>query len=685
MSASKRGEPPALETPEAPQEQNGTTPEVIAGEPSASNPDTGAVIFDFASGEPEGPAPRPLDTADPIPRAAGYDQPEDMPMEPTEEAAPQKGLSVMLRRDVTPHVVGQAHPADIERLPEEPPDVMASERRWREAKPAPQSESERAPEMAPARPVAPSFALACPVPDAGDPEAHLLSCLFVDSERTFDACEGIQPSDFADQNYGAVYKCALALRKEDTPIESSSVAERIIKEKLLTGINVWYYVAQLDSAKSTSLMAAHWAKAVRNGAALRRLERLAADVIAARKVPGADAGALLNEIQLGIDRIQDGNPVRSNAKPFMDFTSPPADDETILLGRFRYICRGGSLIIVAPSSVGKSSAALHMSTCWALGRDWLGIPCKRPLRSLIIQAEDDEGDIGEVRDSVVAGMKLSAAEIATARDRVIVIDERVRVGMALMPQLKALVKAHLPDLVWLNPLLRYAACDITKQAEWAQFFSALSQVNAARSFAYVFIHHTNKPPSTKDKPDRNWNEFMYNMTGSADIVNAVRAVMLFESKKKEGQFQIRLAKRGKRAGVVKHVEADPEKGEGASRTEIVTTIHAQHSSEKLQLKDGRTIPLIFWEPGDAAGDGSESSSEVKRPGRKRKFNFGTFRPSFVGQCPKFDSRKKFGELHKAALGIDGTLARSTFSDLLQDAVGEGLLIQAPDGSGYYLP
>ena len=80
MSTPKRREPPALETPEAPQEQNGTTPEVIAGEPSASNPHADAVIFDFASGEPEGPAPRPLDAADPIPRAAGYDRPEGMTM-----------------------------------------------------------------------------------------------------------------------------------------------------------------------------------------------------------------------------------------------------------------------------------------------------------------------------------------------------------------------------------------------------------------------------------------------------------------------------------------------------------------------------------------------------------------------------------------------------------------------------
>lgn len=537
-------------------------------------------------------------------------------------------------------------------------------------------------------PVKHNFALACPVPDAGDPEAHLLSCLFVDADHTFAACEGIQPSDFADQNYGAVYKCALALRKDDKPIEAALLAERIIAEKLLPGINVWYYVAQLDSAKSTSLMAAHWAKAVRNGAALRRLERLAMDIMAARKEPGADACALVNEIQLGLGRIQEGNPIRSNAKAFMDFTSPPAEDDTILLGRFRYICRGGSLIIVGPSSVGKSSASLQMAACWALGRDWLGITCKRPLRSLIIQAEDDEGDIGEIRDSVVAGMQLSDADIAKVRERVTVIDERVHIGMALMPQLKTLVKAHQPDLVWLNPLLRYAACDITKQAEWAQFFSALSQVNEARSFAYVFIHHTNKPPATKDKPDRNWNEFMYNMTGSADIVNAVRAVMLFDPKKTEGQFLVRLAKRGKRAGVVKHVEADPEEGEGSARTEIVTTIHAQHSSRKLQLEDGRTIPMIFWEPGE---EGAESEGEKPTPKRGRpkiEIPWAKCLPFFSENMKGSENRKLMRQAVKIALsfsageGRDRDISR-TVERRINEWVEQGLLAEK-DGR-YYLP
>ena len=61
--------------------------------------------------------------------------------------------------------------------------------------------------------------------------------------------------------------------------------------------------------------------------------------------------------------------------------------------RYRYLCRGGGLLLVGPTGIGKSSLSMQLMLLWALGRAALGIQPARPLKSLLIQAENDDGDL----------------------------------------------------------------------------------------------------------------------------------------------------------------------------------------------------------------------------------------------------------------------------------------------------
>ncbi len=57
--------------------------------------------------------------------------------------------------------------------------------------------------------------------------------------------------------------------------------------------------------------------------------------------------------------------------------------------------KGGSLLIVGQSGTGKSSLMMQAAVHWALGRDFFGIKPARPLRAIILQAENDAGDVSE--------------------------------------------------------------------------------------------------------------------------------------------------------------------------------------------------------------------------------------------------------------------------------------------------
>lgn len=56
----------------------------------------------------------------------------------------------------------------------------------------------------------------------------------------------------------------------------------------------------------------------------------------------------------------------------------------------RWLCKGGSLLIVGQSGTGKSSLMMQAAVHWTLGRDFFGIKPVKALRSIILQAENDE-------------------------------------------------------------------------------------------------------------------------------------------------------------------------------------------------------------------------------------------------------------------------------------------------------
>lgn len=64
------------------------------------------------------------------------------------------------------------------------------------------------------------------------------------------------------------------------------------------------------------------------------------------------------------------------------------NDPDNILGN-RWLCKGGSCLFVGQSGIGKSSLCMQMSMNWALGRTTFGIRPERPLKSLIVQAEND--------------------------------------------------------------------------------------------------------------------------------------------------------------------------------------------------------------------------------------------------------------------------------------------------------
>ena len=97
------------------------------------------------------------------------------------------------------------------------------------------------------------------------------------------------------------------------------------------------------------------------------------------------------------------------AKRLNELVRHRQDDPDELL-RHRFLCRGGGMLLVGPTGIGKSSFALQCMILWAVGREAHGIRPPRPLKSLVVQAENDDGDMAEMRDGVIGGLGLKEAK-----------------------------------------------------------------------------------------------------------------------------------------------------------------------------------------------------------------------------------------------------------------------------------
>lgn len=308
------------------------------------------------------------------------------------------------------------------------------------------------------------------------------------------------------------------------------------------------------------------------------------------------------------------------------------DDESTLLGD-RWVCKGGSLLISGQAGIGKSSLCVQAATLWACGRSLYGISPTKPLRSLVIQAENDLGDLAEMFQGVLAGAEqqhsIDERERALIFSNLIFVRERVHVGEAFAQMALRRIEAHKPDLVWIDPLYTFIGDDISSQRVCSEFLcEQLGPISERTGVAWMVMHHTGKPPTDK-QARKGWtnNDWSYSGIGSSVITNWARAIIALEQVPgTTGLFQLILAKRGKRAMAR---EAD---GIGHA-----TTVYLEHAKVGIywQQVDEAVAAQAVSDAEDSQGShgrkrqtsqtqhrvassqkpGSEPAKEVERPGR----------------------------------------------------------------------
>jgi hypothetical protein len=328
----------------------------------------------------------------------------------------------------------------------------------------------------------------------------------------------------------------------------------------------------------------------------------------------------LNRLAGTEEKKTEGQP-QHPARPLFTLEIPPPNDPSSILGN-RYLNKGDGAVFSSSSGMGKSAAAIQAGEAWSLGEDFVGIKPSKPLRILYIQSEDSDGDVAEVTASIIHVRQRTPEQIATVNKNFLIVSDRTNRGKKFLDQLEIHIKAHKPDLVIINPLQAFIDGDVTDSQDLGKFLrEGLNSLNEPAAFAYLLIHHTTKPATGKDRSERLWHEVMYDMAGGAELINWARAILSLRATPTEGEFNLVLAKRGRRAGVTKAVS----QGIG-ERQEPVTIIPLKHA--KGFLPSGQ--PLIYWEPREA----TEEEPKVKLGGRDASNHFSDYASVFPAKGTK---------------------------------------------------
>jgi len=276
----------------------------------------------------------------------------------------------------------------------------------------------------------------------------------------------------------------------------------------------------------------------------------------------------------------------------VDLKPAAVDDGNTLLG-FRFLCRGSGCLFVGASGIGKSTAVMQMAICWSVGRPCFGIAPPEPLKILYIQAENDDGDLCEMRDGVFEHLdELTPDEGRALEENFYCAFESSRAGHEFISKtLEPLLREHTPDLVIIDPVLSYLGGDANDQKVVGPFLrNLINPLLQNHRCGALIVHHTPKQNGDRDSKGKVATDFAYAGTGSAEWANWARGVLVLRAKDDYGLRELRIAKRFRLgwkdvAGKPSHSRLLRQNSEGGS------LFYSELSSEEATVLNPKLSPF----------------------------------------------------------------------------------------------
>jgi hypothetical protein len=397
------------------------------------------------------------------------------------------------------------------------------------------------------------------VPQAEQAERLVIGALLFAPERTLEAVSalGLSPEHFCAPLLAKIYTGILESAKAGESLDAMTLARKLNRD----GIS-FADLSELAGGIPSLAPLPAWVELVQDAAKRRvLLKRLLSSV---KAISGGDPtpeiiSRLVETTALATAEQGLGSIIET---PFADLLNYDTDNDPNTVIGNRWLCRGGSLLINAQSGIGKSSLTMQLAIGWALRPTHcfgnvctFGMTATKPLKSMIVQAENDIGDQAEILRSVIwkfagAVKGLDHEDIEDLSRRLVFVRDNIHAGPEFLRVLEALAIKHKPDLIWVDPLMCYIGDDMSDQKVVTEFCNGLNRITSKTGAIVCLIHHLPKP---RDGEARTDSDLAYAGFGSSALTNWAREVCTMQRVRTEDGHpptcSLTMTKRRTRAGL----------------------------------------------------------------------------------------------------------------------------------------
>jgi hypothetical protein len=233
-------------------------------------------------------------------------------------------------------------------------------------------------------------------------------------------------------------------------------------------------------------------------------------------------------------------------EPIADLLHEEIDYSANVLGNL-WLERGSYAVIQGQSDIGKSMLTVQLGVEAALGREVFGFRVDKPLRVLILQAEDTKNDRVRQANCIKRLAENREEELLIKRNlRIVTPRKRPRRGRDLFDFLTESFADVSFDLLILNPAFAFLDGNVNDSVAVGDFLrSQLQEFLRAKNAAGLVVHHVPKTPKAKG---RSIESALYAGHGSAEWANAPRASITISRTRVPWVFLFDIGKRGSYSG-----------------------------------------------------------------------------------------------------------------------------------------
>ena len=370
------------------------------------------------------------------------------------------------------------------------------------------------------------------IPQAEQAERAVLGCLLFAPDLALPtiAAKGLTQGDFHNPQFGKIFAGIQEAGRAGLSMDPIGMATRLAA----SGIS-YALLSELSTGMPSLEPLPSWCELVQDAA--RRRELLVALTKATQAISSGEATehvvGSLNVATLAANAERGLGAITHLT--FNDLLTYDTENDTNTLIGNRWLCKGGSVLINAQSGIGKSSLTMQLAIGWALHGIGafsevltFGLIPVKPLKSLIMQAENDQGDQAEILQSVFCKYgrtQCGEAERELLNERLVFYRDNIHSGPEVIRVLETLVIKHAPDVVWIDPLMCYLGDDISDQKVVTQFCNELNRISTKTGVLLAVIHHLPKP---KENAARTDSDLAYSGFGSSALTNWAREVITLQ-------------------------------------------------------------------------------------------------------------------------------------------------------------